>query len=274
MKLHKILQDITAAAPSAAMLLPAMGSAFAAQPTLTAERLGGYTTLKAAYLDSDDMPAELFPHGAVSIAQGSTDMQMNKLYEIDLFRQGGTAGKASVTLSTIDLTAAYGKDYELRLNSDLSQPAEKGEASLYFARTGLPYIPVETESEQAITDDQTAEEMMQSFIDTNDNAADSLPHSSDVTLNFADGENHKTVYVRTFKPEYATADASSLTNETKLTDLNGLEASISSRTRLSENSSDCFGKRNGSIFCSFSCSLQSCLFCTLLFAIRIKVDNV
>lgn len=206
MKLHKILQDITAAALSAAMLLPAMGSAFAAQPTLTAERLGEYTTLKAAFLDSDDMPAELFPHGVVSIAQGCTDVQMNKLYEIDLFRQGGTAGKASVTLSTIDLTAAYGKDYELRLNSDLSQPAEKGEASLYFARTGLPYIPVETESEQAITDDQTAEEMMQSFIDTNDNSADSLPHSSDVTLNFADGENHKTVYVRTFKPEYATDD--------------------------------------------------------------------
>ncbi len=206
MKLKRMLRGITATVLSAAMLLPATVTAFAAQSQLNAERLGDYATLKAAFLDSDDMPAELFPHGVVSIAQGSTDMRMNKLYEIDLFRQGGTAGEASVMLSTIDLTAAYGKDYELRLSSDMSVPAEKGEAGLYFARTGIPYIPVETQSEQAISDAQTAEEMMQSFIDTNDNAADSLPHSADVNLTFADGENHKTVYIRTFMPEYATDD--------------------------------------------------------------------
>ena len=206
MKLKRMLRGITATVLSAAMLLPATVTAFAAQSQLTAERLGDYATLKAAFLDSDDMPAELFPHGVVSIAQGSTDMRMNKLYEIDLFRQGGTAGEASVTLSTIDLTAAYGKDYELRLSSDMSVAAETGEADLYFARTGIPYIPVETQSEQAISDAQTAEEMMQSFIDTNDNAADSLPHSADVNLTFADSENHKTVYIRTFMPEYATDD--------------------------------------------------------------------
>ena len=206
MKLKKLFRGITAAVLAAAMLAPAAVTAFAAQPQLTVSRLTDYATLKAAFLDSDDMPAELFPHGVVSIAQGSTDMQMNKFYEIDLFRQGGTAGKASVTLSTIDLTAAYGKDYELRLSGDLSAPAEKGEASLYFARTGVPYIPLENRSEQAVTGAQTAEEMMQAFIDTNDNAADSLPHSADVTLTFADGENHKTVYVRTFKPDAATDD--------------------------------------------------------------------
>lgn len=206
MKLKKLLRGLTAAALSAAMLLPVVGTSAAAKPQLSVERLSDYAALKEAFLDTDEMPVELYPHGVVSLAQESTDMQMNKFYEIDLFRQGGTAGEASVKLSTIDLTAAYGKDYELRLSGDLSEPAEKGEASLYFARTRVPYIPVETESEQAVTGEQTAEEMMQSFVDTNDNAADSLPHSTDVTLTFADGEDHKTVYIRTFKPEYATDD--------------------------------------------------------------------
>ena len=206
MKPKKMLRGITAAVLSAAMLLPAMGTAFAAQPQRSVERLSDYAALKAAFLDNDDMPAELYPHGVVSIAQGSTDMQMDKFYEIDLFRQGGTSGEASVTLSTIDLTAAYGKDYELRLSDDLSDSAQPGTACLYFARTGIPYIPVETQFEQAFSDAQTAEEVMQSFIDTNDNAADSLPHSTDVTLTFAGGENHKTVYIRTFKPENATDD--------------------------------------------------------------------
>ena len=105
MKLKKLFRGITAAALSAALLLPAAGTAFSAQVELPVQRLADYAALKAAFLDNDDMPAELFPHGVVSIAQGTTDMQMDRLYEIDLFRQGGAQGEATVRLSAMVMTA-------------------------------------------------------------------------------------------------------------------------------------------------------------------------
>ena len=195
----------------AVMLVGMVPTAFAAQSDAKRAviRLAELSELEAQYLSDSEARAAEYPNGAMMIVETSAELDMGKTYAIDIFRQGGVKGEASIKLSTIDLSAGYNEAYRLYLTDEWNENPVEGEKKLYYYETGIPYIAREGEEEtKTLTQDNVddLDEAKRDASEINDMSAQSMPRSTETVLTFAEGENRKTVYIETLKPEKVTDD--------------------------------------------------------------------
>ena len=209
--MKKFFKPAVAVLLCAVMILGILPTAMAAQAggKRNYSRLAELSKLEEQYLSDSDARSAEYPNGAMMIVETSAEMDMGKTYAIDIFRQGGTKGEAKIKLSTIDLTAGYGEAYRLFLSDDLSEDSVKGEKKLYYYQTGVPYIArLGEEDTQYMTRDnvENLDEAKGDASEINDLSSESMPHSTETVLTFAEGENKKTVFIQTIKPGEATDD--------------------------------------------------------------------
>ena len=189
----------------AAMLIGTVPTVFAAQSGAKRAviRLAELSELEAQYLSDSEARAAEYPNGAMMIVETSAELDMGKTYAIDIFRQGGVKGEASIKLSTVDLSAGYNEAYRLYLTDEWNENPVEGEKKLYYYETGIPYIAREGEEEtKTLTQDNVddLDEAKRDASEINDMSAQSMPRSTETVLTFAEGENRKTVYIETLKP--------------------------------------------------------------------------
>ena len=88
-------------------------------------RLYDYDELSERYLSENKEAKSEYPNGAFMIPLSSAQLKMDDLYALEIFREGGTKGEASITLKTVDMTAEYGIDYNIFLDTKYtSSPVE------------------------------------------------------------------------------------------------------------------------------------------------------
>ncbi len=169
-------------------------------------RFADLRELEKTYLSYSKERSVQYPNGGMMLAETSGELSMGMIYAIDIFRIGGTKGKASIKLSTIDMTAGYGEAYRMYLSNKLSDEGVEGSKKLYYYNTGLPYIArQETQRTVLMTQDDEAEALKDAS-EINDLSSESMPKSSETVLSFADGENRKTVYIETYQTDEVTDD--------------------------------------------------------------------
>ena len=193
----------------AAVLITGCIPVVSAAETRPYERLTDLSQMVQRYLSENEERTKEYPNGAVMLAETSAQLQMQKTYAVDIFRQGGTEGEARIKLSTVDLSAAYGKDYRLYLSDKATDNGVKGESNLYYYETDVPYIASLSELETCyLTQDNTddPEKAKRDATDINNYSAQSMPHSTESILTFADGENQKTILIQTCKSDSVTDD--------------------------------------------------------------------
>ena len=194
-------------------------------------RLVSLDSLESQYLVPDETAESEYPNGAVFFPVTSGELNMEELYAVDILRQGGTAGEASITVKTIDLTACYGEHYEIFTSSKRFESAVDGTANPYYAVSEYSFIPVVTETEIVYETDNNSEETQQLREDAselNDSNLEYMPISSEFTVNFADREAVKTIYIQTLKSDTVTDNL-----EFMLTLSNPKNCSISTTTTAS-----------------------------------------
>lgn len=166
--------------------------------------------LRQMYLKKDETTKTLFPNGAVMFPLSSSELKMKEFYSFDVFRQGGTKGKATVKVSTIDLTAEYGTDYNIYTTNEINADPVKGKANPYYAIQNYSFIPVEGETETEYKADEDSEEkseMRKAISQYNDTVNNEvMPTSSSFNLTFEDGESVRTIYIETLKSKYVRDD--------------------------------------------------------------------
>ena len=209
--MKKFLKPAVAILLCAVMILGILPTAMAAQTDgkRSYTRLADLSKLEEQYLSDSEARSAEYPNGAIMIVEASAKLDMGKTYAIDIFRQGGTKGEAKIKLSTVDLTAGYNEAYRLFLSDDLSENSAEGEKKLYYYQTGVPYIArLGEEDTQYMTRDNVdnLDEAKNDASEINDMSAESMPHSTETVLTFAEGENKKTVYIQTMKPREVTDD--------------------------------------------------------------------
>ncbi|MGN0477564.1 MAG: Calx-beta domain-containing protein, partial [Ruminococcus sp.] len=184
-----------------------MGTAAEQRPSSS---VADTTQLRQKYLKKDEATRTLYPNGAVMFPLSSSELKMKEFYSFDVFRQGGTKGKATVKVSTIDLTAEYGTDYNIYTTNEINADPVKGKANPYYAIQNYSFIPVEGETEteyKADEDSEDAKEMRKSISEYNDTVNNEvMPTSSSFNLTFEDGENVRTIYIETLKSKYVRDD--------------------------------------------------------------------
>lgn len=182
-------------------------SAKEAQKSYT--RLYDYDELAQRYLSEDEQAQAEYPNGAFMFPLSSSQLKQNELYAIEVFREGGTKGEASITVKSVDMTAQYGVDYEIFLdNKRFSSPVD-GEANPYYDMEEYSFIATHTQSETvyASNNDENTQQVRDEASDYNDYVLDEvMPTSSEFTLDFADGENSKTIYIQTYQKDEVTAN--------------------------------------------------------------------
>lgn len=148
---------------------------------------------------------ETYPNGIINFPIASAELEMEEMYCIDLYRLGGTSGSAEITLETVDYTAGYGIDYEVYLNNDYDSKPVQGEASLLYAMEEFSFIPTVTSSDSENVDDTetNANEIISGL---SSSIQDLITPSSSFVIKFADGENHKQLFIKTLKDDTVTAD--------------------------------------------------------------------
>lgn len=172
-------------------------------------RLADLENLKTQYLTSDETAIKEYPNGSVFFPVISGELQMSQFYAVDIFRQGGTEGEASITVSTIDLTASYGEHYKVYTSNKLFDKAIDGEANPYYAISNFSFIPIVTETEvlyETENDTDNTQALRQEASEINDANLELMPVSGEFTVKFADGENVKTIYIETLKSDTVTDD--------------------------------------------------------------------
>ena len=209
--MKKFFKPAVALLLCAVMVLGILPTAMAAQTDgkRSYSRLADLSQLEEQYLSDSEARSAEYPNGAMMIVEASAELDMGKTYAIDIFRQGGTKGEAKIKLSTVDLSAGYDEAYRLYLSDDLKDNSVEGEKKLYYYQTGVPYIArLGEEDTQYMTRDnvENLDEAKSDASEINDMSAESMPHSTETVLTFAEGENKKTVYVQTLKPREATDD--------------------------------------------------------------------
>ena len=166
--------------------------------------------LRQMYLKKDEATKTLYPNGAIMFPLRSSELKMKEFYSFDVFRQGGTKGKATVKVSTIDLTAEYGTDYNIYTTNEINADPVKGKANPYYAIQNYSFIPVEGETEteyQADEDSEEEGEMRKAISEYNDTVNNEvMPTSSSFNLTFEDGESVRTIYIETLKSKYVRDD--------------------------------------------------------------------
>ncbi len=193
----------------AILLFGMVPTAFAAETERYYTRLADLNELEATLLADSEKRAAEYPNGAIMLAETSADLEMNRTYAIDIFRQGGTKGEASIKLSTVDMSAGYGEAYRLYLSDSMADAAVKGDKKLYYYETGVPYIARLSEQQTYYMTRDNVDDLEQAKQDAseiNDTSAENMPHSTETTLTFAEGETHKTVLIETLTPQQVTDD--------------------------------------------------------------------
>ncbi len=147
-----------------------------------------------------------YPNGALLFPLTSADLEMKEYYAVDVYRQGGIEGEASVTVSAIDLSAHYGRDYALF--TSLAESSEvDGEALplMEMGNTAVNAQLVRSESLE-IGNDEERNVDYQTIGELIDSMAMTIPTSAKLTLHFADGEATKRFYIETYQKDEVTDD--------------------------------------------------------------------
>lgn len=167
-------------------------------------RLYDLNELTELYLSENEKTIAEYPNGAFMIPLASAELKMKDTYALEIFREGGVKGDASITLKTMDLTAGYGEDYEIF--TSLNARAVKGQANRYYDIEEYSFIATRTQKETvyASNQDENVDLVRKATSQYNDEVLNSMPTSSELTLDFKDGENSKTIYIRTYKKREVT----------------------------------------------------------------------
>lgn len=172
-------------------------------------RLYDFNELSQKYLSANKETVSEYPKGAFMIPLSSAQLKMDDLYALEVFREGGTKGDASITVKTVDMTAEYGKDYEIYLDNKYASSSVKGDGNPYYDMEQYSFIATHTKKEVVCPSnkEENVNEVRQDASDYNDYILnDVMPTSSEFTLKFAEGENSKTIYIQTHKKEEVTSN--------------------------------------------------------------------
>lgn len=184
-------------------------SAAAKETEKSYTRLYNYDELAQRYLSENEEAQSEYPNGAFMFPLSSSQLKQNELYAVAVFREGGTKGEASITVKSVDMTAQYGVDYELFLdNKNISSPVE-GEANPYYDMEEYSFIATHAQSEvvYASNNEENTHQVRKDASEYNDYLLNEvMPTSSEFTLNFADGENSKTIFIQTLQKDEVTAN--------------------------------------------------------------------
>lgn len=172
-------------------------------------RLYNYEELAEKYLTYDEETTNEYPNGAFMFPLSSAELKMDDTYALEVFRQGGTDGEAAITVKSVDMTAKYKTDYEIFVGGTDDSDKINGEAKPYYDIGGYSFIAKHTKQqvETASNDSENTQEIRDDASDYNDQILGGvMPTSSEFTLNFANGENSKTIYIKTHRPQDVTAN--------------------------------------------------------------------
>ena len=167
------------------------------------EQIGNISQEKATYFKNNKSIEKLHKNGLIMFPEKTSDLKMNGFYALNVFRQGGIKGKATVTVKTTDLTAEYGTDYRIYTDNLTTTDPVKGKANPYYAISKYSFIPkvgtVDTSYENADKKDvdNDTKKLITDYNDTVQNKL--MPTSSSFNLTFEDGENVKKIYIETKK---------------------------------------------------------------------------
>lgn len=168
-----------------------------------------YDELAKRYLSENEEAQSEYPNGAFMFPLSSSQLKQDEFYAVDVFREGGTKGEASITVKSVDLTACYGVDYEIFLDNKSSSTPVDGEANPYYDMEEYSFIATHTQSERIYpsNNDENTQQVRKNASKYNDYLLNEvMPTSSEFTLNFADGEKSKTVYIQTHQKDEVTAN--------------------------------------------------------------------
>lgn len=172
-------------------------------------RLYDYNELSERYLSENKEAKSEYPNGAFMIPLSSAQLKMDDLYALEIFREGGTKGEASITLKTVDMTAEYGIDYNIFLDTKYTSSPVEGKANPYYDMEEYSFIAKHTKKEVvcASNKDENVAQVRKDASDYNDYVLNEvMPTSSEFSLDFADGENSKTIYIQTHKKDEVTSN--------------------------------------------------------------------
>lgn len=174
------------------------------------QSIGNLSQEKSTYFKDNASMKKTYPNGMIMFPEKTAELKMNNFYALNILRQGGTKGKSTVKVKTIDLTAEYGTDYKIYLDNLTTTDAVKGKANPYYAISNYSFIPqtgtTETSCENADSKDvdNNTKKIISDYNDLVQNEI--MPTSSSFNLTFEDGESHKTIYIETKKSKYVRDD--------------------------------------------------------------------
>lgn len=187
----------------AAMALP-MGQDITLQAADSKEADG------AVYLDSKRIAKDKLPDGdSLYFGTSSAAVEERGEYALRIYREGDTDQEASVDIRAVDMTALYGKDYELVMD-DVEVADHAGEKTLLQQYKGntVPASSISTLAKEKksqtgketrqLTEAETKErELMDELTDSFlGDAIDNMEYSASCSVTFAAGEDEKVVRFR------------------------------------------------------------------------------
>lgn len=147
--------------------------------------------MKEEILNSKE--AEGYRKGAVTFPSSAAQMNMGQELIYHLFRQGNTDKEQTVTIATQDISAGYGKNYEVIVDGKVI----KGKSKVVLDGKGVTYDVYLDEGNAAFEGDGTEEEQSVNLDAVRENA------SSMFDITFAPGEQVKEIRVRAKTPVVA-----------------------------------------------------------------------
>ena len=174
------------------------------------EAIGNLSQEKSTYFKDNNSLKKTYENGLIMFPEKTAELKMNNFYSFNILRQGGTKGKSTVKVKTIDLTAEYGTDYRIYTDNLTTTDPIKGKANPYYAISNYSFIPktgtTDTSYENADSKDvdNKTKKLISDYNDTVQNKL--MPTSSTFNVTFEDGESHKTIYIETRKSKYVRDD--------------------------------------------------------------------
>ncbi len=174
------------------------------------ETIGNLSQEKSTYFKDNNSLKKTYENGLIMFPEKTAELKMNNFYSFNILRQGGTKGKSTVKVKTIDLTAEYGTDYRIYTDNLTTTEPIKGKANPYYAISNYSFIPktgtADTSYENADSKDvdNKTKKLISDYNDTVQNKL--MPTSSTFNVTFEDGESYKTIYIETRKSKYVRDD--------------------------------------------------------------------
>lgn len=145
------------------------------------------------------------PEGMMIFPVVKAELEMDNLYAIEIYRMGGTEGACSVTVESIDYTALYGIDYEIYLSNGLYEPPIEGKAAPIYAIENYSFVPqINNTKKQYVDENNSANDSFEYYSQYVSQFHDLITPSSSFTLDFAEGENSKMIFIQTYMDETIT----------------------------------------------------------------------